>query len=97
MHVTFSQNGEPMDAYYNEEGQLVSFAHYVEADQLPFVVGKAINEKFNGSRITDIGELVTQGETSYLVTARSEQKVVIARVFTSGSIQVVKKIKNGKA
>src|SRR6476469_9860404 len=62
MHVTFSQNGEVMDAYYNEDGQLVSFARYIEADQVPFVVSKAINEKFNGSRITDIRELVTQDE-----------------------------------
>ena len=96
MHVTFTQNGNVMDAYYNEDAQLVSLARFVEADQVPLLVSKAINEKFNGSIVTDIRELVSQNETSYLVTARNEHRVVIARVYPSGSIQIVKKVKNGK-
>jgi hypothetical protein len=96
LHVTFTQNGEAMDAYYNEDAQLISFARYVQADQLPFLVTKSINEKFNDSKITDIRELVNQNETSYLVTARKQDKVVVARVYPSGTLQIVKKIKNGK-
>ena len=96
MHVTFTQNGEVMDAYYNDDAQLVSFARYVESDQLPFLVNKALNEKFKDAKITDIRELVSQNETSYLVTARKQDKVVVARVYPSGSIQIVKKVKNGK-
>jgi len=96
MHVTFTQNGEVMDAYYNEDAQLVSFARAVTADLLPLLVTKTINEKFTDSQITDIRELVSQNETSYLVTARRQDKVVVARVFPSGSIQIVKKVKNGK-
>ena len=96
MHVAFTQNGEVMDAYYNEEAQLVSFARSVSVDQLPLLVSRTINEKFSGSKISDIRELVSQNETSYLVTARSESKVVVARVYPSGSIQIVKKVKTGK-
>ena len=96
MHVTFTQNVEVMDAYYNEDAQLVSFARTVAPDQLPLLVSKTINEKFIGSQISDIRELVSQNETSYLVTARSESKVVVARVYPSGSVQIVKKVKTGK-
>src|SRR5437764_1262633 len=96
MHVTFTQNGEVMDAYYNEDAQLVSFPRSVSVDQLPLLVSKAINEKFSGSQISDIRELVNQNETSYLVTARSESKIVVARVYPSGSIQIIKKVKTGK-
>lgn len=96
MHVTFTQNGEAMDAYYNDDAQLISFARYVEADQLPFLVNKTLNERFSDAKITDIREVVSQNETSYLVTARKQDKVVVARVYTSGSIQIVKKVKNGK-
>src|SRR5256885_12468004 len=74
MHVTFTQNGQVMDAYYNEEAQLISFARYVEIDQVPLIVSKAISEKFTGSIVTDIRELVSQNETSYLVTARNAQR-----------------------
>src|SRR6478672_5429158 len=83
MHVTFTQNGEVMDAYYNEDAQLVSFARAVTADLLPLLVTQTINEKFTDSQITDIRELVSQNETSYLVTARSQSKVVVARVYPS--------------
>jgi len=96
MHVTFTQNGEVMDAYYNDDAQLVSFARAVTADLLPLLVTKTINEKFTDSQITDIRELVSQNETSYLVTARSQSKVVVARVYPSGSVQIVKKVKTGK-
>jgi len=96
LHVTFTQNGEVMDAYFNEEAQLISFARYVSAEQLPFLVNKSINERFNGAVISDIRELVNQNETSYLVTAKKDNATVVARVFTSGSMQVVKRIKNVK-
>ena len=85
-----------MDAYYNEDAQLVSFARAVAADQLPLMVSKTINEKFTNARVTDIRELVNQNETSYLVTARGESKVVVARVYPSGSIQIIKKVKTGE-
>ena len=96
-HVTFTQNSEVMDAYYNDDAELISIARYVNQDQLPFLVTKTLNQKFNGSEITQIRELVTENETSYLVTAKNDKGIVIARVYTSGGLQIVKKIKNGKA
>ena len=96
-HVSFTQNSEVMDAYYNEDAELISIARYVNNDQLPLLVTKTLNQKFKGAEISQIRELVTENETSYLVTAKSDNGVVIARVFTSGGYQIVKKIKNGKA
>jgi len=96
-HVTFTQNSEVMDAYYNDDAELISIARYVNQDQLPLLVTKTLNQKFSGSEITQIRELVTENETSYLVTAKNDNGIVIARVFTSGGFQIVKKIKNGKA
>jgi len=96
-HVTFTQNSEVMDAYYNDDAELISIARYVNQDQLPLLVTKTLNQKFSGSEITQIRELVTENETSYLVTAKNDKGIVIARVFTSGGLQIVKKIKNGKA
>jgi len=96
-HVTFTQNSEVMDAYYNDDAELISIARYVNQDQLPLLVTKTLNQKFSGSEITQIRELVTENETSYLVTAKNDNGIVFARVFTSGGFQIVKKIKNGKA
>ena len=96
LHVTFTQNSEVMDAYYNEEGQLVSLSRYVSKSQLPLLVNKTIDEKFKTADIAQIRELVTDNETSYLVTARKDNATVIAKIFTTGGFQIVKKIKNVK-
>ena len=86
-----------MDAYYNDDAELISIARYVNHDQLPLLVTTTLNQRFKGAEITQVRELVTENETSYLVTAKNDNGVVIARVFTSGGLQIVKKIKNGKA
>ena len=96
-HVSFTQNGVVMDAYYNEDAELISYARYVSSEQLPILVTKTLREKFAGAEVAQIRELVSQNETSYLVTIKKSNGVVIARVFTSGSLQIVKKIKNGNA
>jgi hypothetical protein len=95
-HVTFTQNGAVMDAYYNEEAELVTLARFVSKDQLPLLVSKTIDQKFNGYIVNEIRELVTNDETSYLITARKVDATVIARVYTTGGLQIVKKIKNVK-
>lgn len=95
-HVSFTQNSEVMDAYYNEEGQLVSLSRYVSREQLPILVNKTIGEKLASAEVTQIRELVSENETSYLVTAENEKGTVVARIFTTGGFQVVKKIKNVK-
>ena len=95
-HVTFLQNGEVMDAYFNEDAELISFARYVSVEQLPLLINKSIQENFKGSTITQIQEMVVIDETSYIVTLEKDQKTIVARVFSTGGIQVIKKIKNVK-
>lgn len=96
LHVTFTQNSEVMDAYYNEEGQLISVARYVSREQLPMLVTKTINERLGSAELSQIRELVNENETSYLVTAKKENGTVVARIYTTGGYQVVKRIKNVK-
>jgi len=95
-HVTFTQNSEVMDAYYNEEGQLISLSRYVSREQLPILVNKTIDQKLGSADLSEIRELVSENETSYLVTAKRENGTVVARVYTTGGFQIVKRIKNVK-
>jgi len=95
-HVSFTQNSEVMDAYYNEEGQLVTLSRYVSNDQLPLLVTKTIQSKLGSAQVGQIREVVTENETSYLVTAKKDNRTIIAKVYTSGGFQIVKRIKNVK-
>jgi hypothetical protein len=95
-HVSFTQNSEVMDAYYNEEGQMVSLSRYVSREQLPILVNKTIDNKLGSAEVGHIRELVSENETSYLVTAKKEKGTVVARIYTTGGFQIVKRIKNVK-
>ena len=95
-HVSFTQNSEVMDAYYNEEGQLVTLSRYVSSEQLPLMVTKTIASKFGSAHIGQIREVVTENETSYLITAKKDKSTIIAKVYTSGGFQIVKRIKDVK-
>jgi len=95
-HVSFTQNSEVMDAYYNEEGQLVTLSRYVSNDQLPLLVTKTIQSKLGSAQVGQIREVVTENETSYLVTAKKDKSTVIAKIYTTGGFQIVKRIKNVK-
>jgi len=92
-HVSFLQNGQVMDAYFNEDGELVSVARYISADQLPILVIKTLQERFPGGELKQIQELVAGIETSYLVTIEKDQKKIIARVYATGETQVIRKTK----
>jgi len=95
-HVSFTQESEVMDAYYNEDAQLISLSRYISREQLPLLVSKTISEKLKSAEITQLRELVSENETSYLVTAKKDNTTIISRVYTTGGFQIVKKIKNVK-
>ena len=95
-HVSFTQNSEVMDAYYNEDAQLVSLARFVSREQLPILVNRTIAERFKSAELLEIRELVNDNETSYLVSAKNDKGTTIARIYTTGGYQLVKKIKSVK-
>jgi hypothetical protein len=95
-HAGFFLNGVLMDAYYNQDGELLSFARYISREQLPLIADRAIAEKFEDATLKNIREFVSGGETSYFVTVETEKKMVEVRVFATGAIQILKKVKSVK-
>jgi len=95
-HAAFFQNGVLMDAYYDGDGELISYARYISREQLPLVAERAISEKFEMSTVTAIREFVSGGETSYFFTGIKDNKTVEARVYPNGTIQILKKLKTVK-
>ncbi len=93
LHASFIQDNQIMDAYFTEEGELISFARQISNEQLPILVSRTIQERFSSSTISRIQEIVKGNETSYLLTAASASKVVDARIYTSGGIDILKTVK----
>jgi hypothetical protein len=95
-HAGFFQNGVLMEAYYNEDGELLSFARHITRDQLPLIAEKSISEKFGTAELKNIREFVSGSETSYFASVVTDEKSVEVRVFANGSIQILKKLKSVK-
>ena len=75
---------------------MVTLSRYVSNEQLPLLVSKTIQNRLGSAHIDQIREVVTENETSYLVTAKKDKSTVIAKIYTSGGFQIVKRIKNVK-
>ena len=95
-HAGFFSNGVLMEAYYNEDGELLSFARHISRDQLPLIAEKAIGDKFGTAEVKDIREFVSGSETSYFASVVTDEKTLEVRVFANGSIQILKKLKSVK-
>ena len=95
-HAGFFLNGVLMEAYYSEDGELLSFARHITRDQLPLIAEKSISDKFGAAEVKNIREFVSGSETSYFATVETDKKAVEVRVFANGSIQILKKLKSVK-
>ena len=91
--ATFDYNGEEVNAFYNEEGELVSTARYISKDKLPMMAAKEIQCKYPGYIVRTIIECNKMDATCYYVTIVSEKKSYMLEASGAGNISVFKKIK----
>ncbi|MDI3318600.1 hypothetical protein [Pinibacter soli] len=89
----FSYNGELFNAYYNEDGELIGSARFINKGNMPLLISKSLQEKYGNFLIRTAIEYNNGNETSYFITMVSQCKSVIVQASPSGSLSVVKKFK----
>jgi hypothetical protein len=89
----FSNNGEQFNAYYNEDGELIGSARFINKVDMPLLISKNLQEKYSDFLIRTAIEYNNGNETSYFVTMVSKCKTVVLQASPSGSLSVVKKFK----
>ena len=96
-HATFYYNHELLNAFFDDDGNLVATGRDITKDVLPLLVTKAVSERYHGYSVRDIVEVSTEGETSYLLTLENQKSKLIVRAYDSGTINVFKKVKKNPA
>lgn len=91
--VRFSLNDQGFVAWYNTEAELVSIARNILYMQLPLSVIKSLEEKYGKADLSGIVELTRDNETIYYINAEENNKKFLLQASPSGTISVVKKIK----
>lgn len=92
--ASFEYKGKNVRAFFSESGNLIAVGSVITADQLPLVVSKAIDSKYDGYEKTELTEFTMDGETKYLVTVANEKKTAVLEISGSGDITVFKKVKH---
>lgn len=91
--ATFHYNHQVLNAFFDEDGNLVATGRDITEGALPLLVLRSVKEKYHDYAISQIAELATQGETSYLLTLENEKSTVIVRAYNTGEVNVFKKVK----
>lgn len=94
--ATFNYQGQRLNAYFEEDGQLRSTTRYIEYKSLPLNVVKKLQERFAGA-VTDenILEVAKSTGTTYLITVKEGKKQYLVEADAGGNISIVKKQKLG--
>ncbi|HYF32292.1 MAG TPA: hypothetical protein VD993_14310 [Chitinophagaceae bacterium] len=92
-HASFVYANEVMEAYYNTEGELIAAARHLSAERLPLLVNKSIRENFGKYQFKTATEYMSADATSYIITLENQKAIIVARIYTNGSAEVLKKTK----
>lgn len=90
--ATFVMNDQRMEAYYDNDGELIGTSRATTLDFLPAKATKKINEKYASYTTEEVIEFdnVKDGLSYYVSLSNDKQKVVL-QVTTEGSVSVYKK------
>jgi hypothetical protein len=95
VHAKFLYNNEPVEAFFNEDGNLVSVARFIEERQLPIMVIKEMLTNYPKYKIREALEFTNEDDTSYVISASSEKETVILKFSPNGEYNRIKRIKHG--
>jgi hypothetical protein len=92
-HASFNYAHEIMEAYFNEEGDLIAAARHISPEKLPLLVSKRLRENFGQYQFKQASEYMNPDTTSYIISLENEKTSLLVRIYNSGNAEVLKKTK----
>lgn len=92
-HASFVYASEIMEAYFTAEGELIAAARHISQERLPLLVAKSLREQFGQYQFKQATEYMSSENTSYIVRLENEKVSLSVRIYNSGGIEVLKKVK----
>lgn len=90
-HASFVLNNERLNAYFNSEGVLIATGRFIAPENMPMLVSKGINARYSKYELTDVIEMISGNETSYIVMVQNEKAKVYVQAYSDGTTSVIKK------
>jgi hypothetical protein len=93
-HAVFTYDDQKLDAFFNEEGELMATSRTIDKKQLPMAISKELGNRYSNAFVnTDVLEYSSEGSTSYFVTVITDKASLILKAASDGSMYVYKKVK----
>jgi hypothetical protein len=91
--ATFIMNSQVMNAYYNDNGELMAITRNILSSQLPINLMASIKKDYSNHWISDLFEIAADNETSYYVTLENADETIILKSNDFNTWSVYKKTK----
>ena len=91
--ATFRYNGQVMFAYYSIQGHLMAVGENILSDRLPLVLEISLKKNYSDYWVTDLFEVVNDGETSYYVTLENPDYVLILKSSSTNGWEIYTRTK----
>jgi viroplasmin and RNaseH domain-containing protein len=87
--ASFVYNDEKMEAFYNNDGDLMATSKAFAFNKLPKAARKTISEKYAGLDVQECIEMVTSdGEKNYYVSLKKDGQPLVLQVNTFGAVSL---------
>ncbi|MDR3713123.1 MAG: hypothetical protein P4L51_09940 [Puia sp.] len=91
--VTFSWNGDALEAFYDNNGNLIATTHFLDNKNLPVSILMKVRDNYAGYTLLQSVEFYhTESGLAYFVMIKKGEKGLIVKVDTNGGISIVKRL-----
>lgn len=91
--ATFTMSNQVMNAYYNEDGELMAITRNILSNQLPINLMANIKNNYSNHWISDLFEIAADNTTSYYVTLENADETIVLKSTDFNTWSVYKKTK----
>ena len=89
--ATFSLHDQVMFAFYTQEGALLAITRNISSEKLPISLLTSLKKNYNGYWITDLFEMVADGNGTYYITLENADVELVLKSDEFGGWEVYKK------
>ena len=91
--VLFTLNGIAVEAFYDQDAELVGTTRHLFFNQLPLLVMQSVNNKFTGAVIIEVKEINNSNGTQYRIVLEQKDKKYQLRLNSLGDVIEKEKVK----
>lgn len=91
--ASFTIDNQKMEAFYNQEGEMIATSKSIRLDELPVTAKRSFAKKFEGYTVKEAIQLEGADETAYYISAENDTEKVILKVGDNNNLVTFKKEK----